>query len=303
MRAWVSSHVLDCLRVKYSWKVSVDHLGKLPEGREDQDSNGKADPFTGSATTTGGSWPVEWAPNWRGLILGGKVKVELQAQIRGRSDTASSPDITEAAAWEILGRNPTGTDIKAFAKNNAPSKWYLRRMIRQESSCRQFGSDGRPLVSTDNGHGLMQLTNPVPNSAQIYDWTKNINKGVRVLDNKVAQESPHWNKAIEDWTIYNNYWEVEDSDEVVPKPVKQVGPETFAHEPGESERNMLDALVIKAYNGIAGGRWAEFKYDGDLEHPETDEPTNGRWVYNVVNTENPPHNYVEAVVTRSPCGG
>ena len=293
IRAWVSSHVPECLWVTYSWKVSVDHLGELPKG-------GKADPFTGSWTTSAFG-PVEWAPHWRGLILGGKVKVELKAQIRDESDTASSPDITEAAAWEILGRNPTGTDIKAFAKNNAPSKWYLRRMIRQESSCRQFGSDGRPLVSTDNGHGLMQLTNPVPNSAQIYDWTKNINKGVRVLDNKVAQESPHWNKAIEDWTIYNNYWEVEDSDEVVPKPVKQVGPETFAHQPGEGEREMLDALVIKAYNGIAGGRWAEWRNEVREDENGNPVPINGRWVYNELNAAG--HNYVAAVVTRSPCGG
>lgn len=210
-------------------------------------------------------------PRWNGLVAGAKtVAVDVWVTIRAAVLRASRSDL------RIKGENPTSGQIPA----EATTPWYIRRMIRRESSCRQFGSDDYPLKSFDHGYGLMQLTDPQPNELEIWSWKANVGEGRERLLWMRDQARKFWDRQVTQWMVYN---ENNDPD-VGPPPNKTYGDTTFGYDSG---RPIIDAITIKRYNG-ATRHWLSW-YNVDL--PDDVQPY---WSHN-------DSGYVEAVVLSTPC--
>ncbi len=96
----------------------------------------------------------------------------------------------------VFDVNPPPAEIKAKLYNAAVSHGIppeiLYGIAYQESTWRQFDSDGGPLISDDGGIGIMQITDygGYDTSRLAYDIDYNINAGAEILLNKFAQ-TPH----------------------------------------------------------------------------------------------------------------
>ncbi|MCB9297252.1 MAG: hypothetical protein H6559_29620 [Lewinellaceae bacterium] len=134
-----------------------------------------------------------------------------------------------------------------------------------------------PNMSFDGGWGLGQLTNPVPDKLSLWDWKANIHECYHRLAEETLTEEPETRYAfikrkigdymdiILDWESENPGFEVEGHEAF------QHGGITWVHgmstlfeqvndidgfqdhfdvELEEGEHSFLDAMVLKAYNGI-----------------------------------------------------
>ena len=146
--------------------------------------------------------------------------------------------------YRIKGRNPSRAQIAS----QASSPWYFRKIVRAESSCRQF-SGGYPLKSGDNGYGLMQITNPRPTKAHIWRWTRNLARGKTILDGKIASAGGHWDKIEKAWKDYNH-----NNDPDIPAPPnKTYSGITIGYDTGHP---LKDGIAIKKYDGTGCGAGA-----------------------------------------------
>ena len=174
-----------------------------------------------------------WRPDWGTLVSGAKtmtVDVQVGTGSEQQADASQS-------GYEIKGRNPSEAQIGA----RASSRWYVRRLIRKESSCLQF-VDGYPHKSDDNGYGLMQITNPAPTEADLWRWRTNIDTGKSIIDKKHKVADDWWAEQKRQWEAYNK-----DRDpDVGPPPDKSYGDVTFGYSSGKP---FTDGIAIKAYNG------------------------------------------------------
>ncbi|UPM54141.1 Ig-like domain-containing protein [Gottfriedia acidiceleris] len=105
--------------------------------------------------------------------------------------------------------NPSNQQINCLLTNAALSKnippEVVKSIAMKESSWRQFDEKGQPVISSDNGLGIMQVTDPTVDPERLKnDIVYNIETGVSILDQKYGLSSlPKINGAgrdiIENW--------------------------------------------------------------------------------------------------------
>jgi hypothetical protein len=86
---------------------------------------------------------------------------------------------TYTVLFYIRGTNPTVGALREYLDSLRNAPFYFEAMIVQESTSRQFDlKDKRlPLQTFDNGFGLTQLTNPVPDYNEVFSWKANVKEG------------------------------------------------------------------------------------------------------------------------------
>jgi hypothetical protein len=109
-------------------------------------------------------------------IRGGELTVKVSVQVGANLLTAQSQGLN------IGGTNPTVASLSHVA----PPKDGFRKLMRQESSLKQFISPECPQFSGDNlgGVGLCQLTYPAPTDDQIWSWKANLQGGIALWNEK-----------------------------------------------------------------------------------------------------------------------
>jgi uncharacterized repeat protein (TIGR01451 family) len=121
--------------------------------------------------------------DFEGKLRGGTLALTARTTVAGDTYKVKR-DLT------IGGRNPTPQAIQGQLSN-----FTLQRIAARESggplnpAGTQFNQDGTPHLSErcdgpGHGIGIMQLT-PTANDGQIWDWTKNIQGGSRVFEDKI----------------------------------------------------------------------------------------------------------------------
>ncbi len=95
-------------------------------------------------------------------LRGGQLTVSATVVVHGKSVAAT------LGGLRVVGQNPSDATVRQRLGSDA-----LRRIARQESGMRQFGSDKWPLFSSDNlgGAGLGQIT--PANEDQRWNWRTN----------------------------------------------------------------------------------------------------------------------------------
>jgi len=126
---------------------------------------------SGRATTDGPVWDAADAIQDRG----GLVYVRATAGARQAS-----------AAVRLIGSNPGEGQVKAYL-DDKDSGDVLLKIVGQESRFRQFRPRGEPVRSFDDGYGLCQITTPKPSFAEVFNWQRNLDAGVRLYAVKRAK--------------------------------------------------------------------------------------------------------------------
>lgn len=109
-------------------------------------------------------------------VRGGDLSVQVAVTFGGRTISTVRDDL------KIVGTNPTIASLSAAAAGATPA---FRKLMRHESTLRQFRQPSCPLWSADNlgGVGLCQLT-PPQNDDQIWSWKENVRGGLAVYADK-----------------------------------------------------------------------------------------------------------------------
>ena len=231
-------------------------------------------PTSGTVDITGKN---TWKPGWGGLLAGGN---DLTVYVSATANDVTTP-VASRGGFAIHGENPTSSQISGYAGS---SPWFLTRMIKAESSNRQFaGSIGLPLVN-GNGYGLMQVDNPAPSELAKWSWKRNITEGKSSLNSKSGTATSWWTSQKSQWMTYNL--------ENPTTPVAEPGDRTysgitFSYTPTGSQKPLSDGIWIKLYNG-APVHWLVWKNN----LPEGQVPF---WQY----TEGG-NNYVPLVCSQTP---
>lgn len=86
---------------------------------------------------------------------------------------------------KLIGDNPTEAEVEAYVAAQPNSEGF-EKIVVHESKGRHFTKKGEPIRSFDNGYGLCQLTTPVPQYEQVWNWRQNIDAGLVLFEKKRA---------------------------------------------------------------------------------------------------------------------
>ncbi len=151
-------------------------------------------------TTMPGAHAWHWMVSWRGQSASGdkgsaNSAVEFSdAEIANKGGDfeidLQKPGSNDRFCIRIVGENPTKDEIRSFISTLRDASGF-DLVLDRESGMRHFGSDGEPIVSSDNGYGIAQLTDPTPTYAEMWNWQLNIDVGVALFQEK-ATEAARW---------------------------------------------------------------------------------------------------------------
>ena len=246
--------------------------------------------FAGESDSVGAvNQTYRWKPSsWNGKLFGGHVGVYATANIDGKTYVGAS-------ANTIHGENPTATQLRPYLD----SPWFFAKLVRAESSCRQFDGFryGPPVHSSDGGIGLTQLTNPAPDIREIWDWEANITEAKSRLETFETEAMSFWNRQYMQWMEYNTDRQERTLSMAGPPPDKHYGSVTYGYS-GAGKRPLSDGIWIKRYNG-ARAMWIVWE-NQDWEEWANMDPRVGieplvYWEYNESGS------YVQKVSEASPC--
>ncbi|KQO22027.1 hypothetical protein ASF11_06390 [Acidovorax sp. Leaf76] len=168
----------------YEWSATLAFDGSAPPtnvafggGRSSQHS--RIAPQTGLSPT----WRIPFTE-----VRGGLLTVQVIMRVGTTEQRAR-------ASWTVVGTNPTGTAIRAFANSIGANRPVFRKKMRQESSLQQFRTPSNwPKYSSDGlgGVGLCQLTRPAPTADQTWNWKDNVRGGWALYQEKerIAKSYP-----------------------------------------------------------------------------------------------------------------
>ncbi len=127
--------------------------------------------------------------SWAGILEGGTVTVSWQFDGVNQSSTLG---------FFINGINPSPSAIDAYASSGP---WFIRNMISQESSYRQYDGFGYPLWGAPDGIGLMQLEPPsrISLDQDYWSWPANVADGLTLLNGKQPGAYNHWQAQLSNW--------------------------------------------------------------------------------------------------------
>lgn len=120
---------------------------------------------------------TSWVPEYKNLILGGEMEIEVYVDIGGKR-------YQDKISVHIRGRNPSKETVK-----DTLGQLILQVICYKESypKWHQFnGNDsGLPVFGPPSGFGLMQL-DPPSSSVQIWNWLTNVKEGKSRWREKIA---------------------------------------------------------------------------------------------------------------------
>ncbi|HRG54387.1 MAG TPA: hypothetical protein PLL00_16280, partial [Bacteroidia bacterium] len=176
-----------------------------------------------------------------------------------------------------------------------------------------WSSPGCPTLGAPRGFGLMQLDNfgagVYPTADQVWNWKANIDRGVEYVRTekknwatnrmnnykRVGGPIDNWNKKHQDNLVNDSIFIASGEGQGTKVLTIQEGGaainETFAMTPQGTQKSIIDALTLRAYNG---GAYCT------LVVPSEDSKEKPYWKVNRVNTLNPPFNYVARICETNP---
>src|SRR6266567_228058 len=98
----------------------------------------------------------------------------------------------------INGSNPSPSTIDAYVSSGP---WFIRNLVSQESSYRQYDGFGYPLWGAPDGIGLMQLEPPsrISLDQDYWSWPANVADGLTLLNGKQPGAYNHWQAQLSNW--------------------------------------------------------------------------------------------------------
>jgi hypothetical protein len=116
---------------------------------------------------------------------------------------------THSATFCIDGQNPGSSTVTAAIAAKS-TFWAMPTVVKQESSLRQFEANsgkptlvGEPIANSYNnywGYGMTQLTNPAPNSSDMWNWLQNLADGITLFNTYITKSQTDYNNEV---TNYN----------------------------------------------------------------------------------------------------
>ena len=254
---------------------------------------------TGPAVQTKGSQPYTLTFVDQKIFLGGELTLTVTATLaNGQVLTATTPANLAALTTtplEIYGTNPQRSAIQSYIISNVPSSGYstlqstnaadaLQRMACEESGPApkgqtQFsgvpGGTGPPIVASDNGIGIMQVTvtrfTPdyyVTNPGIVFNWQTNITSGLSYFQEKArtAYNYPGSLRTSTSMTNMNSYQYWITNTVNVARAAAQLAPITILPAPnftnsgniGSNPPNQLLEDAVRGYNGFSGTYTPQF---------------------------------------------
>ncbi len=171
--------------------------------------------------------------SWSGIRGGGAT---VSWQFNGVSQSS-------AVGFFINGINPSPSAIDAYISSGP---WFIRNLVSQESSYRQYDGLGYPLWGAPDGIGLMQLEPPsrISLDQDYWSWPTNTADGLTLLNGKQSGAYSHWTTQI-------NQAQADGG----PNPPPLYGTYCAFQYPQNSGDYYGDADWIHAYNGFYYTQW------------------------------------------------
>jgi hypothetical protein len=133
--------------------------------------------LSGTVNTASNQWDARSVvTNYGGMLT---VSTEF-----GDSQAGNAVAPVEIAV-NIKGTNPSAAEVIQFLASQ-PDGAGFEEILMQESKYRQFGANGEPIVSFDDGCGMCQLTNPEPGFGEMWNWKFNVQAGLLLFSKKRA---------------------------------------------------------------------------------------------------------------------
>ena len=225
----------------YTWTATLAFNGTL---------GGVLVPHSAGSTTTHRAIAPQTGPRNTFLIpfaevRGGTLTVSVAVRVGTQTLTAQSTNLT------IVGTNPAPSAIRTYANSIGANNVRFRKLMRQESSLRQFiNASGAPHYSGDDlgGVGLCQLTRPAPTADQTWNWKENVAGGWRLYLEKqrIARAYPALVRSSAAFLqlvyAYNN-------PPAVPGAVGQPRPASLTITLPEYTADQLDLDTLRGFNG------------------------------------------------------
>lgn len=272
-------------------------------------------------------------------IVGGNLQLKITATVNGFDLTAVTP-----AGLAIIGTNPQRSDIQNQIGADVPGlalhgldggdvtddteriacqeTWDPGLMGQREFKAAADGGTGPVIISSDNGVGIFQLTDPSPfgDPNLLFNWQSNIAQGLSVFSSKIPGANGYPGRLRQ-----NTQYQTTITGTVNPirvaaglKPISITPAPAFTKSGliGSSPTNTLLEDTTRGYNGYAGPRLYglvlhEFKPDLNFLEtvPDSQLPGLGKnpsvWMrvpWRTRGSSGDP-NYVGHVTSRSPqCG-
>ncbi|CAF1485493.1 unnamed protein product [Adineta steineri] len=203
------------------------------------------------SVTSSPSFPADITLSLLTKVIGGEVTAVWKEDITGQSGQLE---------FKILGKNPSKAAVFAYI-DSLSSLWYTKMIAIQESKNNQvvqFGTDGYPVASYDNGYGIFQLTGcpTTPTIDQVWNWKTNVLGGVSCIANKGLDAVRLLNKqkVLSAHTVWVPLLQMNVTSYSL-LPTKQVGLYCNFSDDGSTRQFWYDAEAIKLYNGGQYIKW------------------------------------------------
>jgi hypothetical protein len=135
----------------------------------------------GVAATPDGVWDATEALR----DMGGTLTVAVLGRSLAQGGKATGFE-KAAITVEIRGENPEPDEVDREIARSIEADGF-EKIVAQESRYKHFDVNGEPIKSFDNGFGLCQLTDPVPQFREIWSWKRNLGAGIRLFRAKRAE--------------------------------------------------------------------------------------------------------------------
>ena len=212
-----------------------------------------------------------------------EITKNIRQVIGGKAQLSWTADgVSGSVSFNIVGKQPDRLTVMQYISSST-NLWYAPYIALHESTQgsilgpTQFSTKniGYPLKSSDNGYGVMQLTNPPPSCMQIWSWKANCDEGLRRL-RVLAQNAQSWMTSQRSQALGDVGNEVPVPDHAEAKCIFK----------DNSPRTIEDAVAMKMFNGASEGNFCAWQ--NNIK----------QWKFNVLN--NLGFNYVERVCQNVP---
>ncbi|HIE8865396.1 TPA: hypothetical protein ACXP4I_000199 [Klebsiella variicola] len=162
---------------QWSWVINWDAKQSGLKERPRRNSILRTYSEVGDFSSSEKRWVLDFGGQ---KVLGGKlvVSVKVGGLIIKRS-------------IKIKGQNPVVTDLHDFI-DTLENSAGLKKLLAHESFNKHFiNLDGEPIVSFDQGYGMVQMTNPAPDYTTAWSWKENVKAGSDLFQTKREQAINH----------------------------------------------------------------------------------------------------------------
>jgi hypothetical protein len=157
---------------EWSWKIKWD--AKTSGVRESANRGKLVKTFeqSGSFKSNENTWKMDFG----GKVLGGVLTVTAKAGLQEFKRSIF-----------IKGKNPSGTQVKAFSDSLDGTSGYDKVLMHEALGKNFINADGEPVVSFDKGFGITQVTevhHQLVTYEQCWSWKENVKRGSSIYKEK-----------------------------------------------------------------------------------------------------------------------